>query len=79
MPQVVDVDRRCPLFMDTVLRKDAPGDTQGRLWLMNRQEGGWRQRGIVVKDEAEVLTMFKVRIGAWTRDEHGPCAPVERV
>jgi hypothetical protein len=59
------------LFGDTVLRKD--GD---QLYLMNRQEGGWRQQAIPVGSETEFLANYQVRLGEWSRDEHGEFCPV---
>lgn len=59
------------LFGDTVLRKD--GD---QLYLMNRQEGGWRQQAIPVGSETEFLAKYNARLGEWSRDEHGEFCPV---
>lgn len=62
------------LFADTVLRKD--GD---QLYLMNRQEGGFRSFGIPIESEGALLAQYDVWLGKWDRDEHGAFCPVIRV
>jgi hypothetical protein len=62
------------LYGDTVLRRD--GD---QLYLMNRQEGGWREWAVPVESEAYVLSKWNVRLGEWSRDEHGEFCPVTRI
>lgn len=60
------------LYGDTVLRRD--GD---QLYLMNRQEGGWREKAIPVgTSEEEFLASYNVHLGCWSRDEHGEFCPV---
>jgi hypothetical protein len=61
------------LYGDTVLRKDGDG---GELYLMNRQEGGWRQHARPVGTEEAFLDQYHVRLGEWSRDEYGEFCPV---
>ena len=56
---------------DAVLRRDI----DGQLYLMICQEGGWRQKAILVGDETE-LSKYNARLGTWSRDEHGDFCPV---
>jgi hypothetical protein len=62
------------LFADTVLRKD--GD---QLYLMSRQEGGFRSWAIPVESEEWLMDHYQVRVGEWSRDEHGLFCPVTRI
>jgi len=63
------------LLGDCVLRRDPKGD----LWLMNRQEGGWRSWADPVKSEAALLAEFNVRLGEWTRDSCSEYCLVTRI
>lgn len=62
---------RTSIMAPTVVRRD-PG---GQLWLMNRRAKGWGEFGYPHDNEAELLLRWRVRLGPWTEDEHGPyCA-----
>ena len=63
------------LLGDCVLRRDA----KGNLWLMNRQEGGWRSWSDPVKSEAALLEEYNVRLGEWTKDSCSEYCPVTRI
>ena len=60
------------LLGDTVIRRDGIG----RLYLMNRQEGGWKSSRVSVASEGDLLDRFNVRLGEWTRDECSEYCPV---
>lgn len=62
------------LYADTVLRRDG-----GQLYLMNRQEGGFRAWAQPIDDEQWLLDRYHVRVGEWSRDAHGEFCPVTRV
>jgi len=65
------------LLADTVLRRDH--EDGGRLYLMNRQEGGWCQIAIPVGSEEEFLANYNAHLGSWSRDEYGEFCPVIRI
>lgn len=62
------------LLGDTVLRRDG-----GKLFLMNRQEGGFRAWALPIESEAALLERYNVRLGEWSQDEHGAFCPVTRI
>jgi len=53
------------LLGDCVLRRDS----LGMLWMMNRQEGGWRSDMLPVQSEKVFLDTYNARLGEWTKDE----------
>jgi len=63
------------LFADTVLRRSA----EGQLYLMNRQEGGFREMRFPIESEQWLVDHYHVQVGEWTRDEHGECCPVTQI
>jgi hypothetical protein len=60
------------MYADTVLRREHDGS----LYLMDRQEGGWEVGSILIESEQWLLDWYQVRLGTWTRDDHGECCPV---
>lgn len=54
-------------FGPTVVREDE----QGRVWLMNRREGGWAEFGHPYKTWGALLAAWDVTVGARGRDGHG--------
>ncbi len=71
------MDTRTPLFLDTVVRK-APG-LSGIVFLMNRPDAGWECHALPFQDVAEVERLYQVKVGPWSWDQHGECAPVTRL
>jgi hypothetical protein len=63
------------LLGDCVLRRDS----LCQLYLMNRQEGGWRSALFPVKSEEALLDEYNVRLGEWTKDECSEYCPVTRL
>ena len=60
------------LLGDTVIRRDGIG----RLYLMNRQEGGWKSSRVSVASEEAILNEYNVRLGEWTEDSCSQYCPV---
>jgi hypothetical protein len=60
------------LLGDTIIRRDGIG----RLYLMNRQEGGWKSSRVSVASEEALLDEYNVRLGEWTRDKCSEYCPV---
>jgi hypothetical protein len=60
------------LFCDTVLRRDG----SGAVYLMNRQEGGWRQWAEPVESVSAFSDAYNAQVGAWARDKYGEYCPV---
>jgi hypothetical protein len=65
---------KIPLHSDTVLRRKG-----GAIYLMTRKERGWDAYAHRVPSEAWVAIKFNVRLGTWSKDEHGEFCPVTRV
>lgn len=63
------------LLGDCILRRGSLGE----LYLMNRQEGGWRSALFPVKSEETLLDEYNVRLGEWTKDECSEYCPVIRL
>lgn len=63
------------LLGDCVLRRGSLGE----LYLMNRQEGGWRSALFPVKSEETLLDEYNVRLGEWTKDECSEYCLVTRI
>lgn len=65
----------CPVFTAQRERLYAPTvareDERGRVWLMNRREGGWAEFGYPHETWGALLAAWDVTVGSRGRDEHG--------
>ncbi len=49
----------------------------GRLWLLNRADGGWSSFGMCIESWDELLRVYDVTVGDPKVDEHGQWWPVK--